>query len=77
MSPHQSYVYFKLNDPWPAAHNVLWRLKRKIFSREIEEAEWLDACVPNIAGSVSESYMEIVQSGQEATATVGGEKSRS
>jgi hypothetical protein len=72
-------VYFKLNDPWPALHNALWRFKRKILSREIEGAEWLDACVPNSASGaagVSESYMEIVRSSQEATATVGGEKSR-
>lgn len=32
MSPRQNYMYFKLNDPWPAPHNVLWRLKRKMFS---------------------------------------------
>ncbi len=32
MSPRQNYVYFKLNDSWPALHNVLWRFKRKIFS---------------------------------------------
>ncbi len=77
MSPHQNYVYFKLNDPWPAAHNVLWRIKRKIFNREIKEAEWLDARVPSIAASTSESRMEIMQSSQEAAATVGVEKSRS
>ena len=31
MSPHQNYVHFKLNDPWPAMHNVLWRFNRKMF----------------------------------------------
>ena len=31
MSPRQNYKYFKLNDPWPAAHNVLSVLKRKMF----------------------------------------------
>jgi len=77
MSPYQNYLYFKLNDPWPAVHNFLWRSKRKIFSREIKEVDWRDAYVPSLAASASESYREIVQSRQEATATPGDEKSRS
>jgi D-aspartate ligase len=32
MSPRQNYLYFKLKDPWPATHSVLWRLKRKMFN---------------------------------------------
>jgi predicted ATP-grasp superfamily ATP-dependent carboligase len=31
MSPRQNYVHLRLNDPWPAAHNVLLRFKSKML----------------------------------------------